>query len=175
VIEALALAPRCTLVIRRPSLDFYEDRYRQLAQRAGASEQLILAPPVPSRDVVAAARGASCGIYTVLDVGRNFRLALPNKIFEYTAAHVLVLSANYPEPARIIAEHRIGLTFNPHSPRCIAAAINEMIDDPAFAAECRANTQGVISALGAEREWEKIVAIYNHLKRPSGRIEADFP
>ena len=166
VIEALALAPRCTLVIRGPSLDFYGDHYRELAQRAGASERLILAPPVPSRDVVAAARGASCGIYTVLDVGRNFRFALPNKIFEYMAANVPILSADYPEPAKIIAEHRIGLTFDPHSPRSIAAAINRMIDDPAFAAECRANTQDALSALGADQEWEKIVAIYSHLKSP---------
>ena len=166
VIEALALAPRCTLVIRGPSLDFYGDHYRKLAQRAGASQRLILAPPVPSRDVVAAARGASGGIYTVLDVGRNFRFALPNKIFEYMAANVPVLSADYPEPAKIIAEHRIGLTFDPHCPRSIAAAINRMIDDPAFAAECRANTQDALSALGADQEWEKIVAIYSDLKRP---------
>ena len=166
VIEALAMAPRCTLVIRGPSLDFYGDHYRKLAQRAGASERLILAPPVPSRDVVAAARGASAGIYTVLDVGRNFRFALPNKIFEYMAANVPVLSADYREPAKVIAEHRIGLTFDPHSPRSIAAAINRMIDDPAFAAECRANTQDALSALGADQEWEKIVAIYSDLKRP---------
>lgn len=166
VIEALALAPRCTLVIRGPSLDFYGDRYRKLARRAGASERLILAPPVPSRDVVAAARGASSGIYTVLDVGLNFRLALPNKIFEYMAADVPVLSADYPEAAKIITEHRIGLTFDPHSPRSIAAAINRMIDDPAFAAECRANTQDALSALGADREWDKIVAIYSDLTRP---------
>ena len=100
VIEALALAPRCTLVIRGPSLDFYGDHYRELAQRAGASQRLILAPPVPSRDVVAAARGASGGIYTVLDVGRNCRFALPNKIFEYMAANVPVLSADYPSQRR---------------------------------------------------------------------------
>jgi glycosyltransferase involved in cell wall biosynthesis len=169
VIEALAMAPRCTLVIRGPSLDSYGEDFRKLAQRAGASERLILAPPVPSRDVVAAARGASGGIYTVLDVGRNFRLALPNKIFEYMAANVPVLSAHYPEPAKIVAEHRIGLTFDPHSPRSIAAAINRMIDDPAFAAECRANTQVALSALGASREWEKIVAIYCRLESPSDR------
>jgi starch synthase len=167
VIEALAMAPRCTLVIRGPSLDFYGDGYRELARRAGASDRLILAPPVPSRDVVAAARGASGGIYTVLDVGRNFRFALPNKIFEYMAADVPVLSAHYPEPAKIIAEHRIGLTFDPYSPRSVAAAINRMIDDPAFAEECRANAQRTLSALGAEREWDKIVAIYGGLKRSS--------
>jgi glycosyltransferase involved in cell wall biosynthesis len=81
-------------------------------------------------------------------------------------ANVPVLSADYREPAKVIAEHRIGLTFDPHSPRSIAAAINRMIDDPAFAAECRANTQDALSALGADQEWEKIVAIYSHLKSP---------
>ena len=48
IIEALAMAPSCTLVIRGPAIDRYGDQYRKLAQRAGAWSGGS-APPVPAR------------------------------------------------------------------------------------------------------------------------------
>ena len=65
VIEALAMAPKVTLVIRGPSLDLFGADYRRIADAAGVGDRLFLADPVPSRDVVAAARGADAGLWTL--------------------------------------------------------------------------------------------------------------
>jgi hypothetical protein len=56
-------------------------------------ERLLLIPPVPSRDVVAAARGADAGIWTLPALCRNFTMRSLNKIFEYLAADLPVLVA----------------------------------------------------------------------------------
>ncbi len=169
LIEALAFAPRCTLVIRGTSLDQFGEGYRTLAARIGASERLVLAPPVPSRDVVAAARGADAGVWTLPSLCRNFTFALPNKIFEYMASGLPVLVAAHPEARRLVESHGFGLGFDPYDPRSIAAAINRLIDEPDLALACRQATARALAALDPALEWAKLVAIYDGLAR-AGRL-----
>ena len=163
IIEALAFAPKCTFVIRGPSLDLFGKDYQAIADRIGAGDRLILQDPVPSRDVVAAARGADAGIWTLPAFCRNFTYALPNKIFEYIAANLPIFVANYPEARRTVETHQVGLTFDPYDPKSIAVAINRLIEDPAFAKTCRNNTASALASLDADREWQKLVTIYNEL------------
>jgi starch synthase len=163
IIEALTFAPRCIFVVRGPSLDLFGDGYRTLARRLGVESRLILAGPVPSRDVVAAARGADAGIWTLPALCRNFTYALPNKIFEYIASGLPVLAARYPEVERVLAEHDIGLTFDPYDPGSIAVAINRLIDDREMAERFRSNTSAALKQLDADAEWQKLVAIYQGL------------
>jgi glycosyltransferase involved in cell wall biosynthesis len=163
IIEALAHAPGCTLLIRGPSLDLFGDGYRALAAKAGASDRLILAPPVPSRDVAAAARGADAGIWTLPALCRNFTYALPNKIFEYMAAGLPVLAADYPEARRLVEGEGIGAVFDPYDPRSIAAAINGLIDDPAHRRGLTAAVPAALARMQAEAEWAKLAAVYRRL------------
>ena len=165
IIESLAFAPRCVFVVRGPSLDLFGEGYRALARREGVEDRLILTGPVPSGDVVAAAQGADAGIWTLPELCRNFTYALPNKIFEYIASGLPVLAAHYPEAKRLLAEHDIGLTFDPYDPRSIAAAINLLIDDPARAQRFRANTSPALQRLHADAEWQKLVTLYDGLPR----------
>lgn len=165
IIEALAFAPGCMLVIRGPSLDAFGPAYRAIAERAGAGERLILQDPVPSSDVVAAARGADAGIWTLPRLCRNFTYALPNKIFEYTASNLALLVADYPEARRMVEAHEVGLTFDPYDPHSIAAAINRLIAEPALAQRFRDNTRTALATLDADSEWRKLVALYDALPR----------
>lgn len=163
IISALVIAQRCTLVVRGPAIRGYEDYYRQFAERAGVADRLFLLPPVPSRDVVAAARGANAGIYTVKGIGRNFILALPNKVFEYMMAGLPLLVPDYPEVAKLVHDHDVGLIFNPENPISIAAAINRLIDEHELVQRFQANVPRALRVLDADREWQKIVAIYDQL------------
>lgn len=163
IIEALEFAPKCTFVIRGPSLDEFGKEYMAIAERAGAGDRLILLGPVPSRDVVAAARGAEAGIWTLPRLCRNFTYALPNKIFEYVASGLPVLVADYPEARRVVETHKVGVTFDPYDPKSIAKAINRLIDEPDFAKVCRENTIIALATLDANGEWQKLVALYDAL------------
>lgn len=165
IIEALAASPRCVFVIRGPSLDLYGPAYLELARKIGVEKRLILLPPVPSGDVVAAARSADAGIWTLPALCRNFTLALPNKLFEYLAAGLPILAADYPEARRLVLGNHVGLMFDPYDPQSIAAAINSMIGELSLANDFRTNTRIALDKLNAEQEWQKIVALYDNLPR----------
>jgi glycosyltransferase involved in cell wall biosynthesis len=167
IIESLVHAPLCTFVVRGPSLDMFGEGYVALAKRLGVDQRLILQPPVPSGDVTAAARGADAGIWTLPELCRNFTYALPNKLFEYVAAELPILAANYPEARRLVNDNEIGLTFDPYDPLSIATAINQLIDHPSLRSRFRANTQIAMKHWDADREWKKVADIYDGLPRTS--------
>ncbi|WP_083632567.1 glycosyltransferase family 4 protein [Bradyrhizobium sp. NAS96.2] len=166
IIESLAYAPDCTFVIRGPSLDLFGPDYLALARRVGVEDRVVLAPPVPSKDVVAAARGADAGIWTLPALCRNFTFALPNKIFEYLAADLPVLVAHYPEAKRLVLENEVGLTFDPYDPRSIAESINRLTQDEHLRATFAASTRKTLATLDAKSEWQKVVALYDGLRKP---------
>ena len=165
IIEALQYAPGVVFVIRGPSLDLFGEGYRSLAEKCGVADRLVLVPPVPSTDVVAAARGADAGIWTLPKLSRNFYYALPNKIFEYMAARIPVLAANYPEARRMVEGNGVGLCFDPYDPRSIAAQINRLGDEPGLVAPVRAAFPGALRHIDADNEWQKLVDIYRRLQR----------
>lgn len=169
VVEALTHAPKCVLVIRGPRAELYGPSYTNLAKRNGVSDRLFLLPPVPSGDVVAAANGADAGIWTLPNISKNFYYALPNKIFEYVAAGLPILTANYPEAQHVVDEFGVGNTFDPYDPKSIGQAINDLIDDPERAHEMRQATQVMLSKIDAVNEWQKLVKIYDALPRTPER------
>lgn len=119
----------CTLVIRGPEIETYGLSYARITACIGASERLILAPDVPSRDVVAAARGADAGVWTLPNLCKNFSYALPNKIFEYLSSGLPVLVAHYPAASRLAERYQIGLSSYWYDSKSVAAAINRLADD----------------------------------------------
>jgi glycosyltransferase involved in cell wall biosynthesis len=165
IIESLVDAPGCVLVIRGPSLDMFGPDYLSLARRIGVEDRVILAPAVPSRDVVAAAVGADAGIYTVAALCRNFIFALPNKVFEYMAADLPVLVAHYPEMKRLVSENDVGVVFDPYDPKSIADAINHLMNGAEFREKWIANVRAALSKMNASMEWQKVVSIYQELQR----------
>ena len=163
IIESLALLPNVTFVIRGPSLELFGDGYRQLAARVGAADRLVLLPPVPSADVVDAANGADAGIWSLPNLSKNFFYALPNKIFEYMAAGLPVLAANFPEARKMVEGNGVGLCFDPYNSQSIAAQVRRLAEEPALAQRCAAAIPVALDRIQAHREWDKLVAIYDRL------------
>jgi glycosyltransferase involved in cell wall biosynthesis len=163
VIEALKYSPKTILVIRGPAIDLFEADYKKIATQFGVENRLYLLPPIPSRDVVAAANGADAGIYTVANICKNFFYALPNKLFEYIGAELPLLSANYPEPSSMIKNNKLGLLFDPSSPLSIAEAFEGM-KNYQVRDEFKKNVIEFKLALSANVEMDKLVDIYDDMR-----------
>jgi glycosyltransferase involved in cell wall biosynthesis len=166
VIRAMAHVPEAALVIRGPAIEYFSEAYLKLAAESGATGRVFCLPAVPSARVVAEARAADMGLWTLLaNVGLNFKYSLPNKVFEYLAAGLPLLGADLPEVRRLVDRYGLGLCFDPECPRSIADAINRLVLDDNFLRTCRANIAGALNDLRADREWSKLADIYFRLQR----------
>ncbi len=72
---------------------------------------------------------AKIGLSVEQDLGLNYRLALPNKLFDYMHAGLPVLASDLPVMARIVKEVNFGLLTNLFDPKSLASKILEMTSD----------------------------------------------
>ena len=171
LIEALPLAPRAVLVIRGPGVDVFGSHYARIAKLHGVQERVFCLPPVPPEEVIPASAGADAGIWTLPKLCQNFVYALPNKIFEYLAAGLPVLAADYPEVRSVIEKYQAGVCFDPYKPASIAAAINRMAEDPEEYRTLQKNAAAALADLRSVDEWDKLVQLYRDLANDIPRAE----
>jgi glycosyltransferase involved in cell wall biosynthesis len=169
IIEAVALLPDCYFAIRTPYWGAFGKPYEELAASLGISDRIIRLPPVPSIEVVKAAVGADAGVWTLPNLSRNFYYALGNKVFEYLAAGLPILVANFPEPSKLVREHDVGEIFDPYEPTSIAAAIERLRADPQRRAQLPGKIRNAMKAIDADKEWQRLVDLYDQMWRRAGQ------
>ena len=137
-----------------------EDELRALIARERLGERVRIAPPVPPAEVVAAAAGASVGVIPYEPVGLNNTYTTPNKLFDYMAAGLPVVASRLPELVRFVEGGELGLTFEPGDPAALAAALNELLADPARRERMRERARESARRYTWERESRKLLALY---------------
>ena len=106
----------CVLVVMGSGEDEYVEHLRALAGGAGAADRMIIRPPVRPSEVVAASAGADVGVVLNRNVSLNNFLSLPNKIYEYIAAGLPVVTSNSPEMTQLVNELRRRRDVRPRKP-----------------------------------------------------------
>lgn len=112
------------------------------------------------RGVLARARA---GLVTLHPL-RNYRDALPVKMFEYMAAGIPVIASDIPQWRAIVDANGCGLCVDPYDPRAIAAAIDTLVQQPALARQMGERGQRAIALhYNWSNEAAKLVDFYAQL------------
>ena len=92
------------------------------------------------------------GISLEEDLGLNYRMALPNKIFDYIQARIPVLCSNLPEMAALVQEHGIGAVCPDRTPEGLARQILSMLTDRQATMRWKKNLEAAAEVLCWENE-----------------------
>lgn len=128
LIRAVATMPDVHLVFLGDGQASYVGRLRGLTRSLGTSRRVHFVPSLPLRDLLATTAEADVGLSMLEGMCANHHHALPNKVFEYIAAHVPVVASHLPEVRRLIEDHGVGATVDPGDPRSIAHGIRSVLD-----------------------------------------------
>ncbi len=137
----------------------YLDSLRDVAESTGVAERVHFVPSVVPEELLAHTRQADVGTTLLEDNCENHRLALPNKVFEYIAAGVPVVSNDLPELRALIEEHQVGSTVAIHDAEALARALEGAIlkrGDAGLAARLERTTR----ELSWERERSRLTGLY---------------
>lgn len=104
---------------------------RRRAHDLGIGDRVHLLDPVPPGDVVSVAASADVGVSPIVPSCLNYRYSLPNKLFQYLAAGLPVVASDFPQVRDVVAGADAGLLVDTSRPSAIAAAIRELLADPA--------------------------------------------
>ena len=160
---AARLPPGHVVVLMGPGHRDYVAALRERAARAGAGGRLVLAPPVPTHDVVRWAAGADLGLALIQNVSLSYYLSLPNKLFEYVAAGLPVVASDFPELRGVVEGRGLGTVCAADDPEAIADAIAWVLDDPERHERLRAAARAAAAELTWERESRVLVDLVDGL------------
>ncbi|RYG11592.1 MAG: glycosyltransferase, partial [Burkholderiales bacterium] len=124
LIESVSLWPEdFRLVIRGPAQGGFDQHLRTLAMPFG--ERIALEPAVPPDHLISTAAEADIGIFLLSNSTTHARFAMPNKIFEYMQAGLMVISSDLPEIRAVVEKAGCGVLLAGDTPgeiaNCLAA------------------------------------------------------
>jgi glycosyltransferase involved in cell wall biosynthesis len=93
------------------------------------------------------------------DLGLNYQMALPNKLFDYVQARVPILCSDLPEMASLINSYEIGEVCAKRDPKEIAKQIINMLSNSKANSEWQIKLEKAATELSWEIEEEKLLKI----------------
>lgn len=123
LIESVPLWPEdFRLIIRGPTQGQFDRHLKNLAGHLG--QRIAFESAVAPEQVVAKAAGADIGIFLLSNSTTHARYAMPNKIFEYMQAGLMIISSDLPEIRRVIERADCGVLLDDNSPEAIARTLS---------------------------------------------------
>ncbi|NNC84007.1 MAG: glycosyltransferase [Flavobacteriales bacterium] len=123
-VQAMALLPEEYQLLIVGSGDRLAQMMSEVA-RLGLEGRVQFRPKMPYQEMMQFTFNADLGLSLDKGTNANYRYALPNKVVDYMAAGIPVLSSNMVETERFILEHSIGWIIDEVTPERIAQGVEE--------------------------------------------------
>ncbi|MFN0152061.1 MAG: glycosyltransferase [bacterium] len=142
------------------------DALRAQVQRLGLEQRVRFDGYVRPSEMPDRIRSAAVALNLRERLGLNDYFSLGNKFFDYIHAGVPQITMNFPEYARINAEHEIAVLIDDLSSATIRGAIERLLGDTAFYERLRANCRAASAVYNWEHESARLLAFYDGILGP---------
>lgn len=150
LVRALALVEGAHVVFLGDPEAGFGRRLDTLARRELVAERVHFVPSVPLDDLLVHTAEGDVGVCLFESTNENYRLTLPNKLFEYMAAGLPVLASATPEAERLVSELGVGWVVDAASARDVANGL-----EAAIAARGNEALLDRVRAADRELSWER--------------------
>lgn len=123
---------------------------RRLVEEKQLGDKVKLFAKKPFEELRKFTAAADLGLSLDKPIHLNYKLSLPNKLFDYIHSHTPILTSELPELMRIHERFEIGLTIQNHDPRHIAQKITEALHSPH-----RAQWKENLKAASKQYTWQE--------------------
>ncbi len=161
LIRAAALLTRGVVVVMGRGPQF--DELSSLAAQAPFAGRAFVLPAVPPEELLDYTAGAAIGAIPTEIHHPILRYSSPNKLFEYLAVGLPVVTSDLPIVRRICEAYGCGLVCDPTSPAAIAEACNRLLGDPDLYARMRAGALAAAEVYNWEAQEQVLLDVYRRL------------
>jgi hypothetical protein len=93
---------------------------------AKRSERVRIRKPLPMAEIAASINKYDIGLFLLPDVDFSYRMALPNKLFEFIQARLAVAIWPSPEMSRIVNKYECGVVADDFTLEAMAEKLNRI-------------------------------------------------
>ena len=158
------LTNRLFLVIRGPENEYLETLKDYADSKNVLNKKIFFADPVPMEQMIVKASAADIGILNFLPISLNNYYILPNKLFEYMAAGLAIVSNDLPEVNQVVQQTQSGLLVKGDQPEDIAQKLNRLVKNQQLLEKFKKNAMNAATnTYNWKKEQHKLLKIYNWL------------
>lgn len=136
----------------------------KMAQQDNLKEKVFLLPKMKPEELFNYTANADIGLSLDKPTNINYRLSLPNKLFDYIQAGVPVLASPLTEIKSFIEKYNVGICIENHDAKHIADKINYMLYAPDYST-WKANTKIAAEQNNWEQEKQVWVDLISEIKQ----------
>lgn len=133
---------------------------KEIVAKGNLSGRVVFTGKVPHETLLRYTLIADLGITLDKPTNINYRLSLPNKIFDYIRAGVPVLCSDLPEVARIVRDYKTGTVAASFDPEQLAKTISDALHSPEYAS-WKSNTKKAAEELCWETDEAHLIKVYS--------------
>ncbi len=138
----------------------YLDELRRLAE-ACAPGRVTFEDPVRPEEIVPRISEYDIGFCFIYPSNYNYRVSLPNKLFDAIAAGLAVLIGPSPAMVEVVKEHQVGWVAPSFEPQALAATLNQItVEDLVMR---QSASREAAKKLNADTEMGKLVQVFERL------------
>ncbi|PKO22879.1 MAG: hypothetical protein CVU38_07185 [Chloroflexi bacterium HGW-Chloroflexi-1] len=161
LIRAAPLFHRGAVVIMGRGAQF--DELAGLAAQPPFAGRAFVLPAVPPEELLDYTSGAAIGAIPTEIHHPSLRYSSPNKLFEYLAVGLPVVTSDLPIVRRICEEYECGLVCDPTSPASIAGTINRLLEDADLYARMRGGALAAAQVYNWQTQEQVLLDVYRRL------------
>lgn len=135
------------------------DELHKLSDEEALSERIIFTGKLAPAELHRITCQCNLGLSLEEDLGLNYRMALPNKIFDYIQARIPVCCSDLPEMKKIISHYGVGDICRVRTPEELAKQMREMLENEDKISTWKKNLAAASRELCWENEREKFLRI----------------
>ncbi|MFN2457234.1 MAG: glycosyltransferase family 4 protein [Chitinophagaceae bacterium] len=159
LLQSMSLLPENFLLVLIGGGDCWE-ALKRMSREMNLQNKICFIDKVPFEDLPDYTNQAHLGLSLDKTNYLNYRLSLPNKIFDYIHAGVPVLSSDVIEVKRILEKYNVGTIISEITPEAIAAKILEIFNNKPLYDQWKRNTGYASQELCWQNEEKKLCEFY---------------
>lgn len=133
-----------------------ENDLQELSTSLGLSDKVIFQGRIPVPELHRLTSSCKIGLSLEEDLGLSYRMSLPNKLFDYIQARILVICSDLPEMSGLVKKYKVGEVISKRHPKDLARQISTLLKR---ADKFEADLDKAASELCWEKEKMKLIEI----------------
>jgi glycosyltransferase involved in cell wall biosynthesis len=113
--------------------------WQRIVSMAKSRTRVRIIPPVPMKEIIENTCHYDIGIFICPPTTFNLQYALPNKLFEYIQARLVVAIGPSIEMQKIVQKYQCGIVASDFEPETLAKELNELEYDEVVSYKCQSN------------------------------------
>jgi glycosyltransferase involved in cell wall biosynthesis len=167
MLQALELVkrriPEVKLMLIGFSTEQYKAHLKDKIERSGLDDNILMLGPLAHQEVIKHIKRANVGL-SLLQPSPKFEKNIPQKVFEYMACGIPVVSSDLTPIRAFLETSNCGILVDPTNPEQVADALIFFLEHPEEAEKMGQNgRQAVWEKYNWENESQKLLALYKDL------------